>query len=137
MKIKIIEWSSFVSEFIDKKRFDAVLLGWSLSMDPDMYDIWHSSKTKEGEFNFVGYANKEVDRLLLEGRRTFDQNQRQRIYHRIHEILYEEQPYLFLYVAESLPIVHSRFRGIEVAPGGIGHNFIEWFVPETEQKYAR
>ena len=137
VKIKIIEWSSFVSEFIDKRRFDAVLLGWGLSMDPDMYDIWHSSKTEEGEFNFVGYKNKEVDMLLLEGRRTFDQKERKKIYHKIHEILYKDQPYLFLYVGDSLPIVHSRFKGIEVGAGGIGHNFIKWFSPKTEQKYTR
>jgi peptide/nickel transport system substrate-binding protein len=137
MKIKVIEWSAFVSEFIDKRRFDAVLLGWSLSLDPDMYDIWHSSRTKEGEFNFVGYSNSEVDELLLEGRRTFDQEKRARIYHRIHEILYEEQPYLFLYVPDSLPIVHTRFKGIEQGIGGIGHNFIKWYAPKNEQKYTR
>jgi len=137
VKIKIIEWSAFVSEFIDKRRFDAVLLGWGLGQDPDMYDIWHSSKTREGEFNFVGYSNQEVDRLLLEGRRTFDQNRRQEAYHRVHEILYEEQPYLFLYVPDALPIVHSRFKGIEPGVAGIGHNFIKWFAPKSEQKYIR
>ena len=137
VRIKIIEWSAFVSEFIDKRRFDAVILGWGLSLDPDMYDIWHSSKTKEGEFNFVGYSNPEVDRLLLEGRRTFDQAERAKIYHQIHEILYEDQPYLFLYVPEALPIVHSRFKGIEVGVGGIGHNFIKWHVPQNEQRYTR
>lgn len=137
VKIKIIEWSAFVSEFIDKRRFEAVLLGWSLSLDPDMYDIWHSSKTKEGEFNFVGYSNKEVDRLLLDGRRTFNQDERKRIYRRIHEILYEDQPYLFLFVPDALPVLDSRFKGVEVAPGGIGHNFIKWFVPRDEQLYTR
>lgn len=136
VKIKIIEWSAFVSEFIDKRRFDAVLLGWNLSLDPDMYDIWHSSKTKEGEFNFVDYSNPEVDRLLLEGRRIFNQEERARIYHSIHEILYNEQPYLFLYVPDSLPIVHSRFKGIEQGLGGIGHNFIKWYVSRNEQKYT-
>jgi len=137
VKIKIIEWSAFVNEFIDKRRFDAVLLGWGLSLDPDMYDIWHSSKTREGEFNFVGYKNDEVDKLLLEGRRVFDQKERQRIYHRIHEILYEDQPYLFLYVPDALPILHVRFKGVEVGPAGIGHNFIKWFVPREEQRYTR
>ncbi|MFC1624506.1 peptide-binding protein [Candidatus Omnitrophota bacterium] len=137
VKIKVIEWSAFVSEFIDKRRFDAVVLGWSLSPDPDMYDIWHSSKTKEGEFNFVGYSNPEVDKLLIEGRRTFDQKKRREIYHRVHEILYEEQPYLFLYVPDSLPILHSRFKGVEAGVAGIGHNFIKWFVPEDEQRYTR
>jgi peptide/nickel transport system substrate-binding protein len=137
VKIKIIEWSSFVNEFINKRRFEAVLLGWGLSLDPDMYDIWHSSKTKEGEFNFIGYSNLEVDRLLLEGRRTFDKAERARIYHRLHEILYNDQPYLFLYVPDALPILHSRFKGVEAGLIGIGYNFIKWYVPENEQKYTR
>ena len=137
VKIKIIEWSAFVSEFINKKRFEAVLLGWGLSPEPDMYDIWHSSKTRQGEFNFIGYSNKEIDDLLVKGRRTFDKKERQDIYNSIHQILYTEQPYLFLYVADSLPIVHKRFRGIEVGVGGIGHNFIKWHVPKEKQKYTR
>ncbi|HAZ10132.1 MAG TPA: peptide-binding protein [Candidatus Omnitrophica bacterium] len=137
VKIKIIEWSAFVSEFIDKRRFEAVLLGWGLSLDPDMYDIWHSSKTKQGEFNFVSYSNAEVDDLLLKGRRTFNQEERKKIYQKIHKILYEDQPYLFLYVPDALPVLHSRFKGVEVAPSGIGYNFIKWFVPRSEQRYTR
>ncbi len=135
MKIKVIEWSVFVSEFINKRKFEACIIGWSLSRDPDCYDIWHSSKTKEGEFNFIGYKNEEVDSLLIEGRRTFDQDKRREIYHRIHRIIYDEQPCLFLYVPDSLPIVHRRFRGIEVAPLGISYNFIKWYVPKEEQRY--
>jgi peptide/nickel transport system substrate-binding protein len=48
--------------------------------------------------------------------------------------LAEEQPYLFLYVSDALPIIHARFRGIEPAPLGIGYNFIKWYVPREEQK---
>ncbi|MFH1867635.1 MAG: peptide-binding protein [Candidatus Omnitrophota bacterium] len=135
VKIKIVEWSVFLTEFVNKKRFEAVLLGWGLSRDPDCYDIWHSSKTREGEFNFISYKNKEVDALLDEGRRTFDQDKRARIYYRAHQILYDEQPYMFLWVADALPIVHKRFKGIEPAPAGIGYNFIDWYVPENQQKY--
>ena len=47
VKIKIIEWSTFVREFIDKRRFEAMLLGWGLSRDPDLYDLFQSSKTRE------------------------------------------------------------------------------------------
>ncbi len=137
VKIKIIEWSAFINEFINKRKFETVLLGWSLSFDPDIYDIWHSSKTKEGEFNFVGYKNKEVDALLEKGRRQFDQNKRKEIYNRIHEIIYAEQPYLFLYTPDSLPILSSRFKGIKVAPAGISYNFIKWYVPKYRQVYTR
>jgi len=137
VKIKIIEWSTFVHEFIDKRRFEAVLLGWSLSRDPDLYDLFHSSKTKEGEYNFVGYANPEVDRLLVEGRRTFDQEGRRRIYHEVHRHLAKDQPYTFLYVPDALPIVSARFRNVVPTPIGIGYNFIDWYVPREEQRYRR
>ncbi len=137
VKIQVVEWSSLLHEFIDHRRFEAVMLGWSLSRDPDIYDIWHSSKTGEGEFNFLGYANAEVDALLVAGRRTFDQAERQRIYRRIHELLYDDQPCLFLYVPDSLPIVQRRFRGVEQTPIGIGYNLHRWYVPLDEQRYSR
>jgi len=135
VKIKVLEWSVFLTEFIDKKNFEAVLLGWSLGRDPDNYDIWHSSKTKEGEFNFIGYKNEEVDRLLVEARRIFDQEKRRAYYCRIHSIIYDEQPYMFLYIADILSILHSRFQGVKPAPIGISYNFIDWWVPKPQQRY--
>lgn len=133
--IKVIEWAAFINNFIDKRNFDAVILGWSLSPDPDQYDIWHSSKTRPKEFNFVSYANAEVDELLEKGRRTFDRAERKKHYDRLQEVLDAEQPYTFLYVADALPIVHKRFHGIEPAPAGISYNFNEWYVPASMQKY--
>jgi len=135
MRIQIVEWSAFLKEFIDKKRFDAVLLAWQLSPDPDIYDIFHSSKTAPGQFNFISYRNPEVDRLLEEGRRLFDEKDRARVYHRVHEILNEDKPYIFLYTSDGLEVVHKRFKGIEPAPAGIGYNFIHWYVPEDEIRY--
>ncbi len=127
VNIRVMEWQAFLEQ-IDKRSFDAIILGWSMGRDPDIYDIWHSSKTKKGEYNFIGYKNPEVDRLLVAGRRAFDIEKRKKIYYRIHEILAEEQPYAFLYVPDALPIVHKRFKGIEVAPLGIMYNFREWYV---------
>lgn len=137
VEIRIVEWAAFLTEFIDKRAFDVVIMGWNLSRDPDIYDIWHSSKQKEGEFNFIGYENYEVDAFLERGRREFDQKKRKEIYNRIHELIFEDHPCVFLYVPDALPIVHSRFKGIEPAPAGIGYNFIRWFVPKEEQRYNR
>lgn len=128
--IRVMEWQAFLEQ-IDKHSFDAIILGWNMGRDPDLYDIWHSSKTKKGEYNFIGYKNAEVDRLLVEGRRTFDLEKRKKIYYRIHAILAEEQPYAFLYVPDATPIVHKRFKGIKVAPLGIFYNFREWHVPQN------
>jgi peptide/nickel transport system substrate-binding protein len=135
VNVRIIEWSAFVHQFVEKKNFDAVLLGWGLSRDPDQYAIWHSDQVKEGQYNFISYANPDVDRLLESGRRTFDFHRRQEIYRRLHRILADDLPYIFLYYPESLPVVHKRFRGPEVAPAGLGWNFFRWWVPRGEQKY--
>lgn len=136
VNIRTLEWSTFVNEFIDKRRFEAVILGWSISPDPDQYDIWHSSKTKEKEFNFIGYNNPEVDELLEKGRRTFNIEERKKAYFRIQEILAEELPYIFLYVPDATPIVHARFKGIKPSPIGISYNLPKWYVPKPLQKHA-
>jgi peptide/nickel transport system substrate-binding protein len=133
--IEALEWSTFVNEFIDKKRFEAVILGWSIGLDPDQYDIWHSSKTKEKEFNFVSYNNPEVDKLLEEGRRTFDIRERKKAYFRIQEILADELPYIFLYVPDATPIVHARFKGIKPSPIGISYNLPKWYAPKELQQH--
>ncbi len=87
VKIRTVEWAAFVKEFIEKGRFDAVLLGWNTGLDPDQYDIWHSSKTKPGELNFIHYKNPEVDALLEEGRHTFDREKRRQAYFQLQEII--------------------------------------------------
>ncbi|HDO36144.1 MAG TPA: peptide-binding protein, partial [Nitrospirae bacterium] len=135
VNIRILEWSAFINEFIDKRRFEAVILGWSIGLDPDQYDIWHSSKTGEKEFNFVSYSNKEVDMLLEKGRSTFNRAERKKAYFRIQEILSEDVPYVFLYVPDALPIVSSRFKGIKPSPIGITYNLPRWYVPKRLQRH--
>lgn len=137
VKLRIIEWATFLKEFINPGNFDATILGWTGGPEPDQYNIWHSSKTGPRELNFIGFKNAEVDRLLEEGRRTFDLQQRKAYYDRFQYILAEEQPYTFLYIGDALPAVSKRFRGIEPAPAGIRYNFTHWFVPKSEQKYSR
>jgi len=135
MEIRKLEWSTFINQFIDKKRFEAVILGWSISLDPDQYDIWHSSKTREKELNFISYSNPEVDELLEKGRRTFDVNERKKAYFRIQEILAEEVPYIFLYVPDATVIISARVRGIKPSPIGISYNLPRWYVPKGLQRH--
>ena len=135
--IRTVEWAAFLKEFIDKKRFEAVILGWNILQDPDIYDVWHSSKTAPGMLNFIGYANEEVDALLERGRGTVNQDDRKRIYYRLQEILHRDQPYCFLAVPYALPIVQARFQGIKLAPQGITYNLTDWWVPKDAQRFQR
>lgn len=135
VKIRPIEWAAFLKNFINKKNFEACLLGWGIGIDPSQIDIWNSQKTGEKQLNFISYKNPEVDRLLDEGAATYDRNKRKEYYDKFQEIIAEDQPYTFLYVAYSLPIINARFHGIKPAPIGIGYNFDKWYVPKALQKY--
>jgi peptide/nickel transport system substrate-binding protein len=101
-EVRVIEWAAFLKDFVDKRNFDAVLLGWTLDPDPDQYIIWHSSKTGPKEFNFVTYANAEVDDLLEKGRRTFDRDERKRIYDRFPGN-FGRRPALYVPVLQPVP----------------------------------
>ncbi len=137
VQLRIIEWATFLKEFINPGNFDATILGWSGGPEPDQFEIWHSSKTDPRELNFIGYKNPEVDMLLEKGRRIFDQDERKLIYDRFQRILAEDQPYTFLFVGEALPAVASRFYGIEPTAAGIRYNFSQWYVPQGLQKFSR
>ena len=132
VSIRVIEWASFVNRFIKTGDFDVVVLGWSLSLDPDQYNIWHSSQQGPGQFNFLGYSNKKVDKLLELGRKELNISKRERIYHKFSKYLLEDSPIVYLYAGYGLSAVHKRVKGIKnpAPPAGIYHNNYDWFVPE-------
>ncbi len=134
VKIRVLEWQALLRRIMEH-NFQAIILGWALGYDPDPYDMWHSSKTGPGEFNFVGYKNPEVDRLLEEARRTVEREKRAKILKRIQRIIYRDQPYTFLYVPDSLVILHKRFKNVKLKKAGIWYNFEKWYVPENMRKY--
>ncbi|MDP3936873.1 MAG: ABC transporter substrate-binding protein, partial [Deltaproteobacteria bacterium] len=137
LSIRELEWAALINDFIDKKKFEAIVLGWGIGLDPDQYDIWHSSKTGPKEFNFISYSNPEVDELLEQGRRRCDPDERKRIYDQLQEIMAEDQPILFLYVPYALVTVHKRFHGIVEKPLGISDRWWnQWYVPAPLQRQA-
>ena len=97
-KIKVIEWAAFINNFIDKRKFDAVVA--RLEPESRSRPVQHlafveDARRKSSISSRTRIA--EVDALLEKGRRTFDQDERKSIYDRLQEVLEDEQPYTFLY----------------------------------------
>jgi peptide/nickel transport system substrate-binding protein len=134
--IQVIEWASFLKEYIKKRRFEAIILGWGIGQDPDQFEVWHSSKTGPDDLNRIGYANPEADEMLEKGRVSCVEAERKKYYDRFQEILAEDQPIVFLFFRDALPVVSSRIRGIVPSPNGIRYNFNEWYVPKPLQRYT-
>ncbi len=122
MRIRVMEWSAMlklIQSPKDPKDFDAVIMGWSLGLDPDSWSIWHSSEYPKG-LNFIGYDNPDVDRLLQLGRTTMDKSKRKVIYAKMNKIISEDQPYIFLWYPKSVVAVRDRVGGLMKDPGPTG-----------------
>ena len=136
VNIRILEWSTFLNQYINKKNFDAIISGWNTAVDPDQFSLWHSSQAEQGQYNFMSYKNKEVDDLLVKARTTFNKEKRIKYYHKIQDIMQEDPPCIFLYYPEKMVCIHKRFNGVELAPAGIGWNFYRWYVNSKDIKYS-
>lgn len=131
VKVRVMEWSALlkiINAPRDPKDFEAVIIGWSLGLDPDAYSIWHSSQYPRG-FNFIRYSNKEADRLLVSGRTTLDKEKRKKIYARLWKIIADDQPYIFLWYPKAISGVRDRVGGLsKPGPAGLFLNLEKVFV---------
>lgn len=129
VNVQSMEWTVFLKT-INEKKFDAYFGAWAgggFEMDP--HQIWHSSQIDTGS-NYINFANPEVDRIIDQARQTFDVEARNDLYHQMHRILHEEQPYTFLFVSPGLGVRHHRFTNVVVYPNG--PDLSEWATGPSE-----
>src|SRR5262249_10775816 len=96
-----------------KHDFDAVLSGWSAGLFVDPSPLWHCNDpahNKEYQFNFVGYCNPEVDKLIDQGLATPNPKDSAPIWKDVQAKIYADQPYLFLWWMDEVDAVNSRFE---------------------------
>ncbi|MDX1512262.1 MAG: ABC transporter substrate-binding protein [Gammaproteobacteria bacterium] len=113
---QVFEWAVFLEDFINPGRFDAVILGWLMGVDPDLFQIWHSSQSGRNQLNFVGYENGEADEIIERLRREYDRERQIALAHRLHRIIAEDQPYTFLYAPVATRVLDRKI--VMVNPGG-------------------
>ncbi|MCC7191614.1 MAG: hypothetical protein IT444_02430 [Phycisphaeraceae bacterium] len=127
-----LEWTVF-TERLSQKNFDAITLAWSAGIETDIYQMFHSSQMVPGGDDFISYRNVELDGLIDRARRMLNEHERMPLWRRAHEILYEDQPYTFLFFPKSLRFVDGRIRNVQLLKLGMNSRE-EWFVPEQFQR---
>ena len=127
-----MEWSVIMTRIVDRD-FEAMVMGWGGDILEDPYQLWHSSQIGNRGANYVGFSNAEADALIEQGRRTLDADKRNALYHRIHRILHEEQPYTFLFSRPVMRPVDKRFKNVKIHK--LGPKYWQWYVPKEQQRY--
>jgi ABC-type transport system substrate-binding protein len=105
VKVELYEWAVFLKNHINKRDFDAMVLGWSLGNSYDQFQIWHSSQANPEQLNVVGYKNPKADRLLEDIRQEYNREKIIAMASELQRTIYNDQPYLFLYVPEGTSVM--------------------------------
>jgi len=126
------EWSVFLERLMER-QFEAEVSGWGGVVEEDPYQLWHSSQVGGRASNRVGFRNAEADAIIEEARKTLDESTRNKLYHRLHEIIHQEQPYTFLYARPELRFLDRRFENVKIHK--LGLDWLEWYVPKEQQRY--
>ena len=126
------EWSIFIERLLDRE-FEAEISGWGGVVEEDPYQLWHSSQGVGRGSNHVGFDNKDADEIIEQGRKTLDGTERNKLYHRLHEIIHNEQPYTFLYARPEMRFLDRRFKNVKIHK--LDLNWLEWYVPKEQQRY--
>jgi peptide/nickel transport system substrate-binding protein len=126
------EWSILLGR-LRERRFDAYVAGLSVDTAEQAYMFWHSSQIGGDGLNYVGFRNRQADTVIEALARTADASQRAELCHRLCRVLHDEQPWTFLFTRPSMRMLDRRFKNVNIYR--LGLNYLEWYVPKTQQRY--
>jgi peptide/nickel transport system substrate-binding protein len=128
------EWSILLRRK-DDRQYDAVMAGWGgVVPDEDLYQIFDSHFMAGSGDDFVQNVDKELDATIEKARVTRDLTERNDLWHKCEDLIYQDQPYTFLFNDKELSFLDSRIKGVEPTKSGL-NSTLEWYVPKALQKY--
>jgi ABC-type transport system substrate-binding protein len=135
VQISPVKWPLML-EKLHKKEFDACLLGWALSWKQDLFQIFHGSQAEVPESsNAIGYKNAELDKLIEEHRVTMDEKKQVPLYKRMHRIIYEDQPYAFLFMDTQTGGHLSRIKNVQYYKIRPCRDHREWYALPADARH--
>lgn len=98
-----------------KHDFDMMIASWAGNFAPEDYtQLWHSSSWASQGSNFTGFGNAESDALIDSIKYTLEDEKRIPMVKKLQAIIYDEQPYIFMFSALRRNVIHKRFGNQEM-----------------------
>lgn len=99
------------SVYAHEYEASASVAGFSLA-PYDPYQRWHSDNSAVKKGNVAGYVNEKNDELIEKIRTVQDPQERSAAYKEFQELLYEEQPVIFLYSPTQKFVLNKKYKGL-------------------------
>jgi peptide/nickel transport system substrate-binding protein len=115
-RIRTVDVGSMWGRMLPRRQYEMAYSYSGRLPDPDMSTHYLSPALKPTT-NFAGYANPEVDKLLVAAASTVDREKRKALYWKAQEIVADDVVYLFIYWLNNNTAVNTRVMGYLPAPG--------------------
>lgn len=129
VNIEALEWSAYLDD-LRNGDFDAHVGAWSTSLYIDPTPVFHSTATNL--FNWTRYSNPLVDQLIETGREEMDQAKAAVIWKDMQRLIYEDQPYTFLYWIDKIVAVNNRFQNVNPIPLSSLYELEKWYIKSSD-----
>lgn len=111
--LKIFEPSSFTTEVLSPRKYDAIFYGQITGRNPDPYAYWHSSQRNAPGLNIALYTNKNVDKILENARKEQDEANRAILLQKFNDTVTDDIPAVFIYSPDFLYATGANVRGMQ------------------------
>ncbi|MDN5311155.1 MAG: peptide/nickel transport system substrate-binding protein [Thermoanaerobacteraceae bacterium] len=126
VKMVNVPWEELKTRVMGKK-FDAAIMGWKLSPNPDLRFMFLQDEIKNG-YNFVSYSNPQLDEILIKAQSINLEQEQKALLYQAQEIISRDQPYIFLYSPNNLLAINARIKGFQPDPVNLFNNIDDWWV---------
>lgn len=136
VNFQAIEFGTLLDEFTGQ-TYDAVIIGWNLGLpfDPDGSFAFGSGADIPGSgFNAGSYYNQELEDLWKQAVSVPGCAQEDRIdlYRQAMKILYDDQPYLFLFATNVMQVAQPNVTNWDPLPYNVAWNLDSWSIEEGQ-----
>jgi peptide/nickel transport system substrate-binding protein len=127
------EWSVF-QQRLDDRQYQVVIGAWGGALEGDPYEELHSSQIAKTGENFIQFSDPKIDAGIEKARSTVDQAKRIPLWHELHQMIHEQEPYTYLFIYRELDFAQNRLHGLEPTKVMGLNPLLEWSIPKALQR---
>ena len=109
-----MDYNGFVSA-LTSHDFDMSISAWQSNAQPeDFSQLWSSASWKSNGLNFTGFGNDQSDALIDSINKSVDEAKRIALSKQFQKLVYNEQPYIFLFTMTRRVIINKKWENINI-----------------------
>lgn len=130
-EVQAVSLPGLTADFLVPRTYDAALVDWELSGDPDPYPLWHSTQAKTGQ-NYGEWEERAADEAIEKARNLPDRTQRAEYYKEFQRIFADQLPALVLYYPVYTYGVRDKINQVQMGPlntpGDRYRSIPDWYI---------